>query len=188
MSVAAVLLAAGASRRLGRPKQLVDLAGEAMVRRAARLCLQAGLAPVLVVVGCAADEVAAALEGLGVSVVPNPDWPEGMAASLRAGVAALPPDCPAVLLLPCDQPALSADLLAALAAAHEADRSATVASAYGGGLGVPALFPRARFPEFTALRGDRGAKALLAGAVAVPFPGGEVDLDTPEDLEALLRR
>lgn len=188
MSVAAVLLAAGASRRLGRPKQLVAFAGEAMVRRAARLCLEAGLDPVLVVLGCAADEVAAALEGLAVSTVGNPGWEEGMAASLRAGVAAVPPGCPAAVLLPCDQPALSSGLLAALVQAHRADPAATVACAYGGGVGVPALFPRSRFAEFKALRGDRGAKALLAGAAAVPFPGGEVDLDTPEDLESLLRR
>lgn len=188
MSAAAIVLAAGASRRLGRPKQLLARDGEPLVRRAARLCREAGFDPVLVVLGHAAAEVEAVLHGLPVQAVANPDWAEGMAASIRTGVEALPAAAAAALLLPCDQPALDRDLLVRLLQAHRAAPTATLACAYAGGVGVPALFPRGRFPELAALRGDRGAKGLLGPAVRIPFPQGGVDLDTPEDLEDWLRR
>lgn len=188
MKPAAILLAAGASRRLGRPKQLLELGGEPMVRRAARMCLEAGFDPVLVVLGSSAAEIAAALDGLSVSCVRNPAWPEGMAASIRAGLAELPAGSSGALFLPCDQPTLSVDLLKAFLRAHGASPGATLASAYGRGIGIPALFPAARLPELEGLSGDRGARSLLGDAEQIPFAGGEVDLDTPEDVQAWLTR
>lgn len=188
MTAAAVLLAAGASRRLGRPKQLLELEGEPMVRRAARLCLEAGFGPVLAVLGSSAADVAAALDGLAVTCVANADWPEGMAASIRAGLAALPAGASGALFLPCDQPALSIDLLRAFLRAHGTCPGATLASGYGGGCGIPTLFPAARLADLAALRGDRGARGLLGGADVIPFAGGEVDFDTPEDVLDWLRR
>lgn len=188
MTAAAVLLAAGASRRMGRPKQLLELEGEPMVRRAARLCLEAGFDPVLVVLGSAAEEVGAALDGLAIQRVDNPAWPEGMAASIRAGLAALPAGPSGALFLPCDQPALSTGLLKSFLQAHAAAPGATLASAYGGTRGIPALFPASRLAVLAALQGDRGARGLLGEADLIPFPGGEVDLDTPEDLQAWFRR
>lgn len=188
MSAAAVILAAGGSRRMGRPKQLLELEGEAMLRRTARLCLGAGFAPVMVVLGSSAAAVAAVLEGLPVDCVVHPDWAAGMASSIRAGIAALPPHSTAALLLACDQPALSPELLRDFQDAHRRSPDSTIASAYAGGAGIPALFPRARFAELEALRGDRGARPLLAGAERIPFPGGEIDFDTPADLAAWLRR
>lgn len=188
MNPAAIVLAAGGSRRLGRPKQLLELQGEALVRRAARLCLESGFDPVLVVLGSSAAEVEAALAGLTVRCVANPDWPEGMATSIRAGLKALPAGVGAVLLLPCDQPAVSADLLQRFRRAHAGSPGTTFASAYAGGAGIPALFPGSRFAELAGLRGDRGAKALLEGAELIPFAEGAFDIDTEEDLEAWLRR
>ncbi|MBI4911553.1 MAG: nucleotidyltransferase family protein [Acidobacteria bacterium] len=180
MADAAVLLAAGASRRLGRPKQLEEIHGEALIHRAARLALEAGFSPVLVVLGHGADRVGKALEDLAVQAVHNPGWEEGMASSIRAGVSALPPEAESVLLLVCDQLALARGLLETFRAVHAGSPGLTLASAYEGGLGVPALFPRARFPELMGLRGDRGAKGLLEdGALGIPFPGGERDLDLP---------
>jgi len=179
----AVILAAGASRRLGWPKQLVEFDGESMLRRTVRAAL-AHCAPVLVVVGCQGEAMAAHLAGLAVTVVRNPDWEEGMAASIRAGLAALPAAAEGALFLVCDQPAVDAALIAELLAAHARRPGAVVACGYGGVRGIPSWLPARCFPDLARLRGDRGARGLLQGAdvEVVPFPGGAVDLDRPEDL------
>ena len=183
MGVPTVILAAGASRRLGSPKQLVELAGESLLRRIARTAL-AGGGPVTVVVGFRAPEMQANLAGLPVRVTVNPEWEEGMASSLRAGVADLPPGSTGVLLLLCDQPGVDEALLARLQALHRDQPLAVVACEYGGTQGTPALFPARTFEALLALRGDRGARALLKGeaVVGVPFAAGALDVDVPGDL------
>lgn len=184
----AVILAAGGSTRLGRPKQLLELGGESLVRRAARAAAEAGYAPVMVVVGAAAAEVGAALAEGPFEVVENPEWRSGVASSIRRGLAAvlaLRPEVSGVLLAVCDQPRVGAAHLAALAAALDDGAHAIVASSYAGTLGVPALFERATFGELEALVGDQGAKPVVTrepGRVAaVPLPGGEWDVDTEAD-------
>jgi CTP:molybdopterin cytidylyltransferase MocA len=188
MTAAAVILAAGASVRLGRPKQLLELDGEVLLQRVSRICLEAGCDPVMVVLGSEAEALRPVLDGLAVRVVENGHWPEGMASSIRAGIAALPADTGGVLLLPCDQPALGVELLQEFLRHHEGSPETTLASCYRGGCGIPALFPRGRFDELLQLRGDRGAKALLGDAVRIPFPDGEIDFDTQEEVDAWLRR
>jgi CTP:molybdopterin cytidylyltransferase MocA len=191
LRVVAVVLAAGASRRLGRPKQLVRVRGEPLVRRAARAAREAGCAPVLVVTGARAARVEAALAGLDVACVRNDAFAEGLASSIRAGVEAAvraAPLCDGALLLLVDQPAVDAALLGTLLARFaEAGGTRTVACAYGGGCGVPALFPRALFRELAALHGEGGAKPLLEARaeelIVVPFPAGAEDVDSQEDLE-----
>jgi molybdenum cofactor cytidylyltransferase len=193
--VGAVLLAAGASQRLGTPKQLAEIAGETLVRRAARAALEAGCAPVVVVLGAEGDAVADALHGLALERVRNEGWREGMASSLRAGLGALEaaaPQARGALLLLVDQPAVDAALLRRLLARFAEGGGARIAACvYGGGHGAPAIFPRALFPELAALRGDRGAKSLLAAhraeLLAVDFPAGELDVDTAEDLDRARR-
>jgi molybdenum cofactor cytidylyltransferase len=177
--IPAVILAAGASRRLGRPKQLVLHQGETLLRRA--VAAAAPCAPVLVVTGCGAEAVTAALEGLAVQVVFNPDWEEGMASSIRAGVQALPAGAEGALFLVCDQPAVDAALVGRLLAAWH---GAPVACAYGGVRGIPVLLPARVFPQLLALKGDQGAQALLGGedVVEVHFPLGIWDVDLPGDL------
>ena len=185
MKTAAILLAAGASRRLGRPKQLVAWQGEPLLRRAARMVQEAGFWPLRAVLGSEAEACREVLSGLEVQVVLNPGWEEGMGSSIRAGMAGLEPDVDAVLLLACDQPALEGSLLERILAAHGAHPERLVVCRYAGLRGIPALFPRRLFPELEALGGDKGARGLLgeADAIELAFPGGELDLDTPADLE-----
>ncbi len=184
MRVTAVLLAAGGSRRLGRPKQLLRFRGEALVRRAARAALGAGVDETLVVVGAHEDEVREAIADLPLRVVVNPDWESGLAGSLRVGVEAA--HHPSVLVLLADQPHVDAVLLSSLVEAGRAG-AARVACDYAGAPGVPAFFVDAR--ELRGLAGDRGARDLLrdASVQRIPFPAGVVDIDTEEDWEALLR-
>ena len=156
-----VVLAAGASRRLGRSKQLLCIDGETLVRRAARLALATAPAAAVLVVGADADAVFAAAADLPLRRVDCIDWQRGMGASLHAGLAALPGECAGALVVLCDQPALDARHLAALVAAWRANPAAAAASSYGGRAGVPALLPRSWFGELRHAR-DHGARALLA--------------------------
>jgi len=192
VSIAAVILAAGASRRMGsgRPKQLMELEGEPLVRRAARTALQAGYNPTIVVLGYQAEEVEGALAGLPASPVVNTTWNEGMASSIRAGIEAVPLDAAAALLLACDQPAVDGFFLIAMLHAHRREPDRIIAAAYAGTVGIPALFPRRCFEAMQDLAGDRGARALLAepDVLTLPLPGGELDIDTISDYEEMRRK
>ena len=178
-TLAGVILAAGASRRLGEPKQLVRLGGETLLERAVRVAVEAACSPVLVVLGASSEAILAHSALFPAQIVLNPAWEEGMASSLRAGLAQVPPGTGAALGMTCDQPAVTAAHLRRLALEAPGE---PVASAYAGRHGVPAYFPAATFAELSRLSGDRGARRLLAAARAIDLPGGEVDVDTPEDL------
>jgi len=193
MTVAAIVLAAGASRRLGQPKQLVGIAGEFLIERSLRLAREAGAAPVIAVLGANYAPICAAVLFHDAIPVFNERWQEGISSSIQAGLRELDvrvPDSRAVLILACDQPHLTAEHLHALIDAF--DRQATpsiAASAYADTVGIPAIFPRVAFPELHALGGDRGARSLLQKpkypVVSVTFTGGEIDIDTPSDLDKL---
>src|SRR5438552_2545192 len=160
--VAGLILAAGAATRMGRPKQLLDWDGRPLVRAAAETALAARLGPVLAVVGSAQAEVVAALAGLPLQIVPNPDYADGQSTSLRAGIAALPPGVEAVVVLLGDQPFVTAAMVERLVAEWRASASPIVAPVYAGQRGNPVLFARAVFPELLAIQGDRGARVVLA--------------------------
>jgi molybdenum cofactor cytidylyltransferase len=185
-----VVLAAGASTRLGHPKQLATHEGEPLLRRAALAAVQAGARPVVVVLGAHAPQVAPALDGLDdVTVVVNAEWPTGLASSLGAGLRALgSASCDAALVTLADQPLVDAADLRRLLAAFGAP-ARVVAAEYDGTLGVPAIFGREHFAELLALTGDAGAGGWLrrhAGAVtAVPVPNASFDVDTAADLARL---
>jgi len=189
--VSGIILAAGASSRMGRPKQLLDWGGRPLVRVAAEAALAARLAPVLVVVGHARPEVEAALVGLPLHIVANSDFAAGQSTSLRAGVAALGPQVAAAVVLLGDQPFVTAAIVERLVAAWRAGRSPIVAPDYAGQRGTPVLFDRTVFPELLAIRGDQGARALLAADPSrvqiVPFddPRPLADIDTPDDYDRL---
>lgn len=184
-ALAAVLLAAGGSRRLGRPKQLLALDGKTLVRRAAEAARDAGFAPVFAVVGAHAEAVWREVADLALRV-DNAAFEEGIASSIRAGIGAVEranPACRGALVFLVDQPRVDATLLRRIR--ERFDGKGIVACAYGDSVGTPALFPKRRFAELLALRGDRGAKPILeaqrAELVSLPFPEGGVDLDTETD-------
>ena len=188
--VAAVILAAGASSRMGSPKQTLRYRGESLLRRAVLAALGAGCRPVVVVTGAHAELSRRELKGLGVREVFNPCWETGMASSVRAGVEALAgADADAVVMMLCDQPHVTAEVISGLVAAHRATSRSVVASEYGGSFGVPALFGRTLFAELAQLEGAAGARQVIkrhaAEAHFLPFPGGEMDVDTPDDYTRL---
>ena len=187
--IAAVILAAGASERLGQPKQLIQVRGESLLRRTARAAIQAGCAPVWVVLGFAAEQMRPELQGLPVQALTNADWSQGKASSLRSGVSAAQVSADAVLLLVCDQVRLSADHLRAVLDRHRGGGAAITASEYDGRLGVPAIFSARLFSELLQIEGDRGAREVIehhtAETQAVSWPDGAFDLDSPEQLKGI---
>lgn len=181
-----VLLAAGGSKRLGQAKQLLEMGGETLVHRAARLALATSPHDAVLVLGAHADAVLAGVAMLSLRPVQCADWERGMGTSLRAGLAALAPGCDGALVLLCDQPDLEASHLQSLVQAWRRDPARAAASAYAGVLGVPALLPRPWFAELAALDGDRGARDLLrARAAQVHYVACSPlarDIDGPADL------
>jgi molybdenum cofactor cytidylyltransferase len=191
LRLGAVILAAGASTRLGRPKQLLEIDGRPLVARAAEAALAAGASPVVVVLGANAELIRPALQGLEAGLVLNQDWAEGMASSVRAGLHALGQitlRLDAVLLTVCDQPAFNAEVVQRLVAGLQASSRGIAAARYAGRNAVPAIFRREHFFALAHLKGDQGARALLRekpeDIVAVDLPELALDLDTPEDLAA----
>jgi CTP:molybdopterin cytidylyltransferase MocA len=190
MPVAAIVLAAGASRRLGQTKQLLMLGGETLLERALRLAREAGASPVVAVLGAHFDLIRASIPFNDALPVFNEKWEQGMAGSIHAGLRALEaiaPQTTGALFMSCDQPRLTAAHLRALIGAFTADSGRAIAvSTYAGTQGVPAVFPRAVFSHLAALRGDKGARAVLAEppcpVVSLALAGGEVDIDFPADL------
>lgn len=185
----AVLLAAGASTRFGSPKQLVRVAGRPLLHTAVTRAAEVTGNALIVVLGAGAAELAPLLRHSPCSVAINHDWREGLASSIRAGLARLPPACTGVLLLLADQAAVTTDDLKRLAGAWRKQPQYLAAALYDGITGVPAIFPRSAFRELSELRGDAGARALLRRnadrLVRVPMPSAAIDIDTPEDLLAL---
>lgn len=196
MTVAGLLLAAGAGRRMGLPKALVRLDGELLVERGVRLLTGGGCAPVLVMLGARAAEVTAAADLDAARVVVNPDWETGMGSSLRAGLAALPDDADAVVIALADQPLIGAEAVRRLIAAWRAGAPDAAVATYDGEARNPVLLDRRAWTSAAvSATGDRGARAFLRGAydarvVEVPCDGtgSPADLDTPEQLADLSRQ
>ena len=189
-----VILAAGASRRMGSPKQLIEIDGSPLLVRAIKAALAAPVWPVVVVLGANAAAIRPVIAHLPVLVIENPAWPEGMASSIREGVGALRQfsrKLDAAVLALCDQPGFSPATVESLLAAHRATGRGIVAARYAGRLGAPALFARGHFAALTALTGEEGARDLLnadpAQVAAVDLPELARDLDTPADLRDLTR-
>jgi molybdenum cofactor cytidylyltransferase len=188
-----MILAAGASRRLGQPKQLARYKGETLLERAIRTAAESSASPLIVVLGANREQIGSAIDFDYATAIFNPHWEQGIASSIHAGLEAverLAPASSGALILPCDQLRLTADHLRALLYAFAAQPNPSIAaSTYANTLGIPAVFPRAAYPELLALQGDMGARALLLNppcpVVSILFAGGEIDIDNPADLDLL---
>ncbi|HEY5936845.1 MAG TPA: nucleotidyltransferase family protein, partial [Kofleriaceae bacterium] len=184
------VLAAGGSRRLGRPKQLVELGGEPLVHRIAETCVELRSGPVAVVLGAEATAIGTALGDLRVARIANPAWQTGIASSIRAAVDwARAAGVHALAIVLADQPRLAVHHLAALRDAWLAG-APIAASRFAGVVGAPAIFDRSTWDALAALTGDHGAGRLLRDRqdlVAIDWPDGALDVDTEADVAALER-
>ena len=187
--IGAVVLAAGGSRRLGSPKQLLNWRGKRLVTHVAEQALAAGCSPVVVVTGASGEAVAEALSGLPVRIVHNADWETGQSSSVKAGLAALPAGAGGAVFLLVDQPFVDAPLIRAVIDAHARSGGPITAPLVDERRGNPVLFDRDTFPDFAGLEGDVGGRPLFARypVTWVPWhdPGPLLDIDTVSDYEAL---
>jgi CTP:molybdopterin cytidylyltransferase MocA len=186
--VAGILLAAGEGSRLGQPKALVDVAGQPLAARGVELLRAGGAAPVIVVTGAAAVDLA------GVITVHNPRWRTGMGSSLAAGLATVPDSCTAAVIALVDQPLVGTESVSRLIAAHRAGAGVVVA-AYDGQPRNPVLLARQHWPEVIELAtGDSGARQFLRARpdlvtlVECGDTGRPDDIDTPADLTRIGRQ
>ncbi len=191
-SVAAIVLAAGRSTRMGGPNKLLEMiSGKPLVRIAAEQALASRASPVVVVSGHERARVEAALAGLDVRLVHNPDYPQGLSTSVKAGLAALPPESEAAIVCLGDMPQVTSALIDRLIAAFDPERNALVVlPTFSGKRGNPVLWSRRFFPELIALEGDVGARHLIGAypevvtEVPVENAAAMVDIDTPDALRA----
>lgn len=190
--VGAIILAAGGSRRLGQPKQLLQSnEGETLVHSAVRAAIEGGCEPVCVVTGEAHEPVARAVSDLHPIVIRNQNWSRGIGSSIRTGLGQIS-GVTAVVLLACDQPALSAAVIRALTAKYEETGRAIIASRYADTLGIPAMFDRSCFAELENLPDEFGAKKIIAAEPArvasIEFAEGRRDLDSQADVKVWCAR
>jgi molybdenum cofactor cytidylyltransferase len=199
MNIVAIVLAAGASRRMGQAKQLLPYRGQSLLRRAVTTALDSDCQEVIVVLGANAPSFQSELSGTTAQVVINDDWQEGMSSSIRCGLAAvesLRPEASAVLLLLCDQPLIEGQSIHRLINHYRTERPLIVASEYESGAevvrGVPAIFSRPAFPALAGLSGTAGARTVIARhkdqALFVPMPEAALDLDTISEYESAVNR
>jgi len=186
------VLAAGGSRRLGRPKQLLPLQGRPLLQHVLDAAAAGGLERLVVVLGAAADAVEAALEPPpGTRIVRNAAWADGQAGSLRVAVAAMPADAGWMAVLLGDQPTVRPEAVRAVAAAALAGTARIVRAGYREGPGHPVVIAQALWPRLAALDGDRGAREIiraepaLAATIALDL-SAPPDVDTEEDYARLV--
>ena len=193
-STAIIILAAGASTRMGRPKLLLTYGSRTLLRHAAETAAASICRPILVVLGAYANQLQGEIDDLPVRSVINERWAEGMGSSIQVGVGILntydaADSTKALVLMLCDQPYVTAVVINDLVTAYHLNGKGIIASEYAGALGAPALFGREYFAELETLRGAAGAKHLIAthasDVMPMPFPNGMTDIDTPEDYRQL---
>jgi molybdenum cofactor cytidylyltransferase len=188
--IAGILLAAGGSSRLGRPKQTMDWFGVPFVRQVAETALKAGLSPVVVVTGAARAEVERAVYGLPVILAHNPAWAEGQSTSIRTGLGSLPCGVGGAIFLMADQPQLPISLIQALREIHSSGPAMIIAPQVDGQRANPVLFDQATFADLMALKGDVGGRALFSKYPVTWLPWLDarlrMDVDTLADYQALL--
>lgn len=187
-SVGLIILAAGASKRMGSPKQLLPFEGSSLIQHTIKEALNSACNPIVVVLGANHELILPEIIINPIHIVVNKEWAEGMASSIRAGINAileLRPKLRSVLILLCDQPYVSTDQINKLVEASHITKKSIIISQYEDSAGVPALFNKEHFLDLRHLKGKEGAKKLLKDhkdcIYKVPFPLGSIDIDTPED-------
>lgn len=188
--VAAIILAAGSSTRMGRNKLLLDVGKQPLVRRTVAAALEAGLHPVIVVLGHEAERVRAAISGLGCRTVINREHALGMRVSLQAGVRAVPQDARGAVVILADMPFVTASMIRAVAERFVAGDAPLVVSEYGDVSAPPTVYDRSLFPELLAMTGEGSGKQVLLRhrheAAVVAWPEQALaDVDRPEDYERI---
>lgn len=186
------MLAAGASVRLGSPKQNLEFQGQTLLQHAVQAARQSGCAPIVVVLGANADKLRLQVNFPEIKIVENPEWEEGMGASVRQGVATLlqaVPNLDSVLLMTCDQPFVSGKILQQLVEEKVKNLKKIIACAYQDTIGTPVLFDQQFIPDLLNLQGAHGAKKLLfkypEAVGTISFELGGFDIDTPTDYQTL---
>jgi molybdenum cofactor cytidylyltransferase len=184
-----LILAAGGSTRLGKPKQLLPYLGKTLVEHAVATALASCADEVTVVVGAEECAVREKLADLPVRIVSNADWAEGMGSSIRCGVGALMSETACVVIMLCDQPHVTSALIRDLVDRHFKTGAPIVASSYDGVKGAPSAFGASLFQDLKSLKGDAGARDLIRKSPvpveSVPFDGGNLDVDVEEDIRRL---
>lgn len=189
--IAAIVLAAGASARMGRPKLLLTYHGVSLLRRAVDAAVHGGCDDIVVVLGADCEQYLPVLTGTPARVVDNPEFAHGMSTSIRAGIEALPEETQAAVILLADQPFLDDGVIRRLIDTYRTSGKKIVACAYGGVRGVPVLFDRALFLELLVLEGDQGARQVMAtypnhvAEIEITLTAAR-DVDTPDDARRLL--
>lgn len=193
-TIGLMILAAGASSRMGTPKQLLPFQGHSLLRHMAEEAIASCCDPIVVVLGSQTERMKLEVDGLALHSVENQQWTEGMGTSIPAGMTALTainPALDAVVIVLCDQPFVDACLINQLVKSYRATQSPIVASAYAKTIGVPALFDRSLFIELMAMNANVGAKYLIQQhtekVFQVSFPKGAIDVDTPAQYQQLLK-
>ena len=191
-NIGTVILAAGSSSRLGRPKQLLEFGGMTLLGHTVTEAANSNTCSVVVVLGADGDLIANEIDGDIVSIVKNKNWEEGMASSIRLGLNTLlqnKPKIDAIIIMVCDQPFISTGILNDLMATHMKAGKSIVACNYGEAIGTPALFHKSLFKELMQLKGDVGAKKIIQqhrnDVATVLFPKGSIDIDTMEDYQSI---
>ena len=192
-SIAAIILAAGASRRMGQPKQLLPYRGQSLLECVIQCALASSCRPVIVILGAHAEAIAPAIEHLPIAVIHNANWHQGMSSSIRCGVSYIRDNLPStdgILFLTCDQPFVSTNLIETLIKRYNDSNKPIVASQYEGTMGIPVLFSPLFYSNLMQLEGDYGAKTLIqtypSQVATINFPKGKIDLDTFVDYQKLI--
>lgn len=191
-SIGIIILAAGASTRLGQPKQLLIYQEHSLIFNTLKVAVNSGCAPIVLVLGAYGDLIFSEVRNFPVKIVKNYDWEEGMNTSIKVGINTLKAtqeNVLATILMVCDQPFVSTQIIQKIIDVYYLKGKAIVACKYAGTLGVPALFSAKFFPEMLNLKTPKGAKQIIKNyahqVATVDFPKGEIDIDTFGDYERL---
>ena len=192
-NIGIVILAAGASTRMGTPKQLLRYQGRSLLRHTIEVAIASVCQPIIVVLGAYAQLIKPDISQLSIQIVENLQWNKGMCSSIKVGIQKLKtsyPEVEAVIVTLCDQPFISTEIINQLALAYHSTSQPIIACEYAETLGVPALFSDRLFSELMTLIGGEGAKQIIKKhsqeVFSIFFPEGATDIDTPKEYADLL--